>query len=224
MNDSRDLSSKDMSTAQPKAAQRSSLGLIVLWLLFEGPKHVYRMQKLLEQQGKDRVVNVRSRASLYQTIERLMRLGLVEVQATVRTPGLPDRIVYVITEAGREAAREWLREMLRSTGGEFPDFIAAVSVLFGLAPEDARAQLELRAEKLAAELADAEAQLAGNPNLPRLFLLEEEYRRAVLDAELTWLRGVIDDLSEGRLTWSEQWLAEVFAAFHPNDTEEGEIR
>ncbi len=224
MNDSRDLSSKDMSTAQPKAAQRSSLGLIVLWLLFEGPKHVYRMQKLLEQQGKDRVVNVRSRASLYQTIERLMRLGLVEVQATVRTPGLPDRIVYVITEAGREAAREWLREMLRSTGGEFPDFIAAVSVLFGLAPEDARAQLELRAEKLAAELADAEAQLAGNPNLPRLFLLEEEYRRAVLDAELTWLRGVIDDLSEGRLTWSEQWLQEVFTAFHPDEETEEETR
>ena len=217
MNDSRELSSKDMSMAQPKAAQRSSLGLIVLWLLVEGPKHVYRMQKLLEQQGKDRVVNVRSRASLYQTIERLIRLGLVEVQATVRTPGLPDRIVYAITEAGREAAREWLREMLRSTGGEFPDFIAAVSVLFGLAPEDARAQLELRAEKLAAELADAEAQLAGNPNLPRLFLLEEEYRRAVLDAEVSWLRGVIEDLRAGRLTWSEQWLRELAAHFHPEE-------
>src|SRR6266540_5911478 len=124
MNDSRDLSSKDMSTAQPKAAQRSSLGLIVLWLLFEGPKHVYRMQKLLEQQGKDRVVNVRSRASMYQTIERLMRLGLVEVQETVHSEGYPDRIVYAISERGRETAREWLREMLTSTGGEFPEFIA----------------------------------------------------------------------------------------------------
>src|SRR6266536_1678083 len=106
MSDSQELSSKDMSTPQPKAAQRSSLGLIVLWLLFEGPKHVYRMQKLLEQQGKDRVVNVRSRASLYQTIERLMRLGLVEVQETVRSEGYPDRIVYAITDAGREAARD----------------------------------------------------------------------------------------------------------------------
>jgi DNA-binding PadR family transcriptional regulator len=220
MTDSHQLSSKESTSAEPRAAQRSSLGLIVLWLLFEGPKHVYRMQKLIEQQGKDRVVNVRSRASLYQTIERLQRLGLVEVQETVRTPGLPDRIVYALTEAGREAAREWLREMLRSTSGEFPDFIAAVSVLFGLAPEDARAQLELRAETLAAELADAEARLAGEPNLPRLFLLEEEYRRAVLEAELSWLRGVIDDLSEGRLTWSEQWLREVFTAFHPEEEPE----
>src|SRR6266536_6428680 len=116
-----------MAMNETKAAQRSSLGLIVLWLLFEGPKHVYRMQKLIEQQGKDRVVNVRSRASLYQTIKRLMRLGLVEVQETVRSEGYPDRIVYAITERGRETAREWLREMLTSTGRGFPESSAAGS-------------------------------------------------------------------------------------------------
>jgi DNA-binding PadR family transcriptional regulator len=198
-------------------AQRSSLGLIVLWQLFQGPKHVYGIQKLLRQQGKDRVVNVRARASLYQTLERLMRLGLVEVQETVRREGYPDRIVYAITEAGRETAREWLREMLRTTGGEYPEFIAAVSILFGLAPEDAREQLELRAESIAAELADTEAQLEGNPGLPRLFLLEEEYRRAILQAELAWLRGVIADLRGARLTWSEQSLREAFTAFHSDE-------
>jgi DNA-binding PadR family transcriptional regulator len=201
-------------------AQRSSLGLIVLWLLYEQPQHVYRMQKLIESQGKDRVVNVRARASLYQTIERLRRLGLVEVVETVRAAAHPERIVYGITDAGREAAREWLREMLSSTGGEFPDFIAAVSVLFGLEPEDARRQLELRAERLEAELAAAEAEIAGVPDLPRLFLLEEEYRRAVLRAEIAWLRGVIDDLRAGRLTWSEQWLRQIGAAFNPPEEED----
>jgi DNA-binding PadR family transcriptional regulator len=206
-------------------AQRSPLGLIVLWLLFEEPAHVYRMQKAIESQGKDRVVNVRSRASLYQTIERLVRLGLVEVRETVRTEPHPDRVVYAITEAGRETARKWLREMLRTTGGEYPQFIAAVSVLFGLAPDDARAQLEHRAERLAAELAETEAELAGAPQgLPRLFLLEEEYRRAVLQAELTWVRGIIEDLREGRLTWSEQWLRDMTVAFQAmgNDEESTE--
>jgi DNA-binding PadR family transcriptional regulator len=196
-----------------KSPQRSSLGLIVLWLLFEGPMHVYRMQKLLERYGKDRVVNVRSRASLYQTIERLVRLGLVEVRETVRTEGHPDRILYALTDAGRETATEWLREMLRTTGAEYPEFIAAVSLLFGLPPDDARAQLEARAERLAAALADAEAELAAHPELPRLFLLEEEYRRAVLAAELDWVRGVVDDLREGRLTWTEQWLRGLAAGF-----------
>jgi DNA-binding PadR family transcriptional regulator len=199
---------------------RSTLGLIVLWQLFEGPKHVYGIQKQLERQGKDRVVNVRARASLYQTLERLMRLRLVEVQETVRREGYPDRIVYAITDAGRETAREWLREMLRTTGKEYPEFIAAISILFGLAPDDARAQLEQRAESLATELADAQAQLKGNPGLPRLFLLEEEYRQTVLEAELSWLRGVLADLEKGRLTWSEEWLQEIANAFNPPDRNE----
>jgi DNA-binding PadR family transcriptional regulator len=137
------------------------------------------------------------------------------VHETVRSEGYPDRIVYAITDAGRAAARVWLREMLAETTGEYPDFIAAVSIVFGLAPDDARAQLERRAAGLAKELADTDSQLTGNPDLPRLFLLEEEYRKAILTAQLSWLRGVIDDLETGRLSWNEQWLAELFAAFHP---------
>jgi DNA-binding PadR family transcriptional regulator len=194
--------------------------LIVLGLLSEEPIHVYRMQKLIRQRAKDRVVNVRARASLYQTIERLVRLGLVEVRETIRTQGHPDRTVYAITQAGRDVAIEWLCEMLRTTGGEFPEFIAAVSELAGLTPNDARQQLELRAEKLAAELAETESELGGHPGLPRLFLLEEEYRRAVLDAELSWVRGVVADLRAGRLTWNEQWRREVAAAFTPPDEQE----
>ena len=89
------------------------------------PMHVYRMQKLFEAQGKDRVVNVRARASLYQTIDRLQRHGLVEVSQTTRVEGYPDRVEYAITDAGREVARQWLREMLRGTEGEYPEFIAA---------------------------------------------------------------------------------------------------
>jgi DNA-binding PadR family transcriptional regulator len=196
--------------------------LIVLWQLVEGPKHVYGIQKQLEQQGKDRVVNVRARASLYQALERLQRLGLVEIQETVRRAGYPDRVVYAITGPGREAARDWLREMLRTTSGEYPDFVAAISILFVLPPDDARAQLEQRAESVASELAGTEAQLEGTPGLPRLFLLEEEYRQAVLAAELAWLRGVIADLTEGRLTWSEEWLREIAAAFLPPDDEKEE--
>jgi DNA-binding PadR family transcriptional regulator len=204
-----------------KRRQRSSLGLVVLWLLYQEPLHVYRMQKLIEHQAKDRVVNVRSRASLYQTIERLQRLGLVEVAGTVRNEGLPDRIVYAITSAGKVTARDWLREMLRDTEGEYPEFIAAVSILFGLAPEEAREELELRAERLAAQLAETEEALSSHPQVPRLFLLEEEYRRTMLGAELSWVRGVIEDLREGRLTWSEEWIRQIGAEIGiPNENQE----
>jgi DNA-binding PadR family transcriptional regulator len=206
---------------KPKTPRRSALGLTVLWQLMNEPMHVYRMQKLFEAQGKDRVVNVRARASLYQTIERLQRHGLVEVSETTRVEGYPDRVVYAITDAGREVAHQWLCEMLRGTEGEYPEFIAAVSILFGLEPQEAQSELELRAEKLAAELAETESVLTDSPaGLPRLFLLEEEYRQAVLQAELSWVRGVISDLREGRLTWTEQWLHEIAATFTPTNNQE----
>jgi DNA-binding PadR family transcriptional regulator len=212
-----------LTMISPKTPRRSALGLCVLWQLMSEPMHVYRMQKLFEAQGKDRVVNVRARASLYQTIDRLERHGLVEVSQTTRSEGYPDRVVYAITDAGREAARQWLREMLSGTGGEYPEFIAALSIVFGLEPQEAKPELERRAEKLAAELAETEAVVTGSPaGLPRLFLLEEEYRQALLRAELAWLDGVIADLREGRLTWSEQWLHEIAVEFIPIKDEESE--
>jgi len=197
-----------------KPPQRSALGLIVLWQLWNEPMHVYRIQKLFEAEGKDRIVNVRSRASLYQTIERLERLGLVEVSETIHQEGYPDRVVYAITDSGRGAAQQWLREMLSDTGGQYPEFIAALSIVFGLPVDEARTQLELRAQRVAEQLTGTERVLAAAPpQLPRLFLLEEEYRRTMLGAELEWLRGVIADLEEGRLAWSEEWLRELFEAF-----------
>ena len=205
-----------------KTAQPSALGLLILWQLVAGPNHAYGLQKLFTSQGKDRVVNLRSRANLQQAIKRLQRLELVEVHQTVRGDGYPDRIVYAITDAGREAARAWLREMLTDTGSDYPDFLAAVSILFGLEPDDARAQLEHRAAQLAERLADTNAQLQGNPDLPRLFLLEEECRKAVLTAQLSWLHAVIDDLQSGRLTWNQQWLAELFATYHPGEPEDAQ--
>ncbi len=210
-----------MSTTPSDSPRRSSLGLMVLWQLFEQPMHVYKMQKQFEATGKDRVVNVRSRASMYQTLERLQRHGLVEVAETVRVEGYPDRVVYAITDAGREVAREWLRQMLRTTGNDYPEFLAALSILFGLPPDVARAELELRAQRLSQELAGTQAELSAiPPGLPRLFLLEEEYRIALLSAEVSFLSGLIEDLRAGRLTWSEEWLHEVATRFLSHDEPE----
>ncbi len=201
-------------------ARRSSLGLLVLSMLLEAPMHAYRMQKLMKQRGKDKVVNVRQRASVYQTLDRLLRLGLIQVQGTVQTESHPDRIVYAITERGRETARIWLREMLSSLGGDFPDFPVAVSVLPILTPKEARQQFEIRANAVRKELCKLEADKSYAGDLPRLFLLEDAYRVALLEAELGWLQSVIAELGSGALHWDEPWLREVAAKFESNDQEE----
>jgi DNA-binding PadR family transcriptional regulator len=157
--------------------------------------HAYRMQKLIKQRGKDKVVNVRQRASVYQTLDRLLRLGLIQIQETVQTKSHPDRIVYAITNQGRDLASSWLREMLANIGSDFPEFPAAVSMLTMLKPEDARKQFEIRSEAVRKELSQLDSEKRKGDELPRLFPLENAYRAAVLEAELVWLQSVISDLA-----------------------------
>jgi len=191
-----------------KGSRRSPLGLAVPGLLYEAPMHPYRMQQLIKERGKDEVVNVRQRSSVYQTIDRLRHLGLIAPRETVREEKWPERTVYELTNEGRRTFRDWMREVLSAPAREFPEFPAAVSLLALLEPEDALRQLEARVASLENEVTRIDSQLgsAAAEGLPRLFLLETEYQRATLEAELEWVRAVADDLRTGRLTWSDEWL------------------
>ena len=182
----------------------SPLALTVLSLLHWKPLHPYGMQRLIKQWGKDLVVNVGQRASLYRTIERLHAAGLVAVRETERDQQYPERTVYEITDAGRAAAREWLVAMLAEPKQEFPPFPAALSHVLMLEPAETAAAIERRIEAVAARLDELETSLAGEEGrgLPRVSMLEFDYLRAVTAAELDWLRAMERDLCEGRLAWS----------------------
>ena len=205
------LTSKNMSSnivVMKSAYRRSPLALAVLGLLYEAPMHPYRMQRLIKERGKHEIINVRQRASIYQTIDRLQRVGLITPRETTREERWPERTVYELTDEGRRTFRAWMHEVLSTPAREFPEFPAAVAFLPLLTPEDALRQLETRVAALEEEAARIDSQLSGAAaeGLPRLFLLETEYQRATLEAELEWARAVVDDLRTGRLTWSEEWL------------------
>lgn len=192
----------------PTAPRSSPLALTVLALLHYQPLHPYGIQRLIKQWGKDQVVNVEQRTSLYRTIERLLAAGLIAVRETERDPRYPERTVYEITGAGRQTARRWLEEMLAEPRQEYPEFPAALSHVLMLEPGELADVLDRRAERLAAALAalDANAVAESEQGLPRIAMLEAEYQRAVLQAEAAWVRSVIAELRSGALTWSRQEL------------------
>ena len=176
---------------------RSPLWMVVLALACEEPMHPYRMQTLIKERGKDHVANVAQRNSVYQTIDALLRAGLIAVRETSREENRPERTVYEATEEGRRTLHAWLRTVLSTPAREFPDFPAALSLLGpGMKPAELRDLLEARVAALEARLA---AHAGPFPELPRMFLLEEEYMAAMVRAEIAWLRGIIDDLRTGRL-------------------------
>jgi DNA-binding PadR family transcriptional regulator len=184
----------------------SPLALTVLGMLHTQPLHPYGIQRLIKQWGKDQVVNVGQRTSLYRTIERLEESGLVAVRTTGRDQQYPERTIYEITDAGRAATRQWLEEMLAEPKREYPEFPAALSHLMMLTPAEALDQLERREQALTALHAGLEAGLAATAGLPRVLLLESEYVAATSAAQLAWLRSVIADLRAGRLAWSDEEL------------------
>jgi DNA-binding PadR family transcriptional regulator len=190
------------------ALRSSPLALTVLALLHYKPLHPYGIQRLVKDWGKEQVVNVRQRASLYRTIERLNGDGLIAVRETGRDQQYPERTVYEVTDAGREIARAWLEEMLSAPKQEFPEFPAALSNLLLLTPEEMGDVLQRRADALAEQLDGLEAAMAAEAErgLPRITRLETEYLRAVTAAELEWVRTVVEDLRAGRLAWSKEQL------------------
>ena len=196
--------------------RRSPLALAVLALLHEAPMHPYQMQLLIKERGKDEVINVRQRASLYQTIERLLRDGLIRVRETQRAENRPERTVYTLTEVGETAMRDWVRQMLATPEQEFPDFPAAIAHLPVLTPDEAQRQLAAREGALRGTMARIDEQLRfASDFLPRLFLLETEYQRAMLETELGWVRGILADLRAGSLSWDEASLRALAARISP---------
>ncbi|MFI6318359.1 PadR family transcriptional regulator [Nonomuraea sp. NPDC050556] len=184
------------------------LALTVLSLLQYKPMHPYGMQRVIKQWGKDQVVNVGQRSSLYRTIERLAGGGLIAVRETERDQQYPERTVYEITASGRAAAREWLLEMLRTPRQEYPQFPAALSHLLMLPVPEIVSALGERLETVSGTLRDMDANLAAQASdgLPRISMLEFEYLREMTAAEVAWLRGVVGDLEAGRLAWTAEEL------------------
>jgi DNA-binding PadR family transcriptional regulator len=195
------------------APRSSPLALTVLALLHYKPLHPYGLQRLIQQWGKDQVVNVGQRASLYRTIDRLLAEGLIASRGTTRDQAYPERTEYEVTDVGRSVAREWLKVMLSTPKQEFPDFPAALSNLLLLTPDELTDALEQRLATLDATVAALDASLAAEAEqgLPRIALLESEYIRAVTAAEQQWVGGVVADIRSGRLPWAADALT-AFAA------------
>ncbi|WP_433827049.1 PadR family transcriptional regulator [Actinoplanes sp. CA-015351] len=191
--------------------KRSPLAMVLLALLVEAPAHPYRMQQMIKERGQDQLVNVAQRNSVYQALDRLVRDGLARAGSTSREPGRPERTVYEVTEEGVATLRRWLLETLPEPAREFPEFPVSLAFLPMLSPEETRELLSRRLATLQDRVAAIDAQAP--PGLPRLFLVEDEYRTVLLRAEIEWLRGIVADLSSGRLAWDRAFIEQTLARF-----------
>ncbi|MGA7206668.1 MAG: PadR family transcriptional regulator, partial [Specibacter sp.] len=181
------------------------------------PMHPYRMQQLITLRGKDKVINVSQRASLYSTIERLTRDGMIKVAEIERDGQRPERSVYEITDAGRATAHDWLTDMLSIPKRSFPDFYAALAHAPVLDPAVLKELLGTRRGLVAAEVAELGGELAAIRGfLPRVVLLDTELILQTRATELAYLDDVLAELESGTLTWSRESLELLSKANEPH--------
>jgi DNA-binding PadR family transcriptional regulator len=96
----------------------------VLAFLDEGPGHGYELKAAFDRSvGPHRgALNI---GHLYQVLDRLSRDGLA-ISHRVAQDTRPDRMVYEITDAGRQELRRWLAEPSPRTGGYRDDFFLKI--------------------------------------------------------------------------------------------------
>ena len=181
----------------------SLLALAVLATVVQSPMHRYEMASVMRARDKDRDMDIKW-GSLYTVVKNLEKNGFVEPIGTSRQGARPERTLYQITEAGRRELVEWTRELLADPEPEHTRFIAGLSVLTGLAPQDVIDLLHRRLDRLTESIISQRAQLAA-ADVPRLFLIEDEYRIAMAEAEASWIRSLLDELSAGTFPHLDAW-------------------
>jgi DNA-binding PadR family transcriptional regulator len=186
------------------------LALAVLAYLTRGPMHPYELGRTLRENGDARSIKF-NHGSLYMVVQQLAKAGFIAEQETTRAGQRPERTVYALTDAGRDELRDWLRELVEEPRHEYPSFVAALSLIASLPPDEAVALLRTRLRRLGEQAAEIrglvdETLAAG---VHPLFLVEEEYRLALTDAELAFVERLVEQITHPETGWDRLW-----AEFH----------
>ncbi len=189
-----------------KKGVSNPLALAVLAHLWERPMHPYELAATMRERGKEQSIKL-NYGSLYTVVEALEREKLIVAQETVREGRRPERTIYALTETGRVKLTSWMRELLSTPVKEYPQFTGALSIAGVLPPAEVAALLRERARRLEQEVrtrtSEMEAHMARG--LLRLFLIEEEHRVVLAQAELEWVRELASEISEGTIDGIELW-------------------
>ena len=180
------------------------MALAVLATVVQRPMHRYEMASLMRARGKDRDMDIKW-GSLYTVVASLEKNRLLEAIEVTRQGARPERTVYQITDAGRDELVGWTRELIAEPEAEHTRFIAGLSVLAVLTPRDVIDLLRRRLGRLTETIDALTAQLRQASDVPRLFLIEDEYRIAMTQAETDWTRSLLDELSAGTFPYLDAW-------------------
>ncbi|MFT4295213.1 MAG: PadR family transcriptional regulator [Micropruina sp.] len=177
------------------------LGVIVLALLREGDMHPYEMIRVLRQRRDDRLVPI-TNGTMYHTVARLTRAGLLAEVGTDRDGNRPERTTYSLTTEGRDAVADWVRRELGRIDRP-AEFRVALAEAHNLDREEVEDLLTARRAALTAEYTIHRDGLGKSRQrrVPEQYLVEIDRQTALLDAELRWTDEFLARLQNTDIDW-----------------------
>ncbi len=160
----------------------------------EGEAHGHRLRQLAEEEYTDLWTDIQV-GGFYGALKRMAEEGLVAVVRTEVAGRYPERTVYAITDAGREALRTERDAGLARIVFRADPFDLAFSRAGDLTERELRAVLEARRAHFAGRLDAIAAELvAVEQNLSRAESHVVRHLLARLTTEISWLDELLDDL------------------------------
>ena len=168
--------------------------LHLLGLLQSGPRTGYQLHRITKAHGE--LYADLKKGNVYYLLDRMAKSGELDMAAEAGAPGpRRERLVYTITEKGRQRFHALLREVLRTydvphTGVEvgmvFLPYLDVTEVT-KLLTERRSAVLERRAA-VRGDMPSSDSSDHGQVNLAQDYLL------CLIDAELSWIERTIERL------------------------------
>lgn len=190
----------------PEPTRLTPIAVMILATLREADMHTYEIVRLLKERRDDRLVPLQ-KGTIYHTVSRLERDGLLAEVGVDREGNRPERTTYTLLPAGRRAVEGWVRAELPQID-RASDFRVALSEAHNLERDEVVALLDQRRALLVASVDEHRTGLAGatQRETPEQFLVELQRQSALLDAELAWQDSLCARLSDRSLAWG---IAEI---------------
>jgi len=198
----------------PEASRLTPIAVMILATLREADMHTYELVRLLKERRDDRLVPLQ-KGTIYHTVARLERDGLLAEVGVDRDGNRPERTTYMLLDAGRRAVEEWVRAELPQVDRP-SDFRVALSEAHNLERDEVVALLDRRRAMLAASIDEHRAGLeyAAERDTPEQFMVEIQRQAALLDAELAWQDTLRARLADRTLPWGVAEIPEHITNKH----------
>ncbi|WP_431074497.1 PadR family transcriptional regulator [Microbacterium phyllosphaerae] len=177
------------------------MGVMALALLREGDMHPYEMVRLMRSRRDQRLLAI-TNGTLYHTVGRLQREGLIDEVGIDREGNRPERTTYTLTDAGTDALVDWLRREL-SVVDRPAEFRIALAEAHNLERAEVIGCLRTRRAALdEGHVAHRDGLVGARAKaVPEQVLVEFERQEVLLEAELRWIDSLIDRLEAEEFPW-----------------------